>query len=212
MVSMNDGFLWSAEPLVRQLDAWTREWHESDPGEDAGNTPWQRWLRALHRTNFALWHLEDEARDPAAADAKIAAAKRAIDRVNQQRNDAMERIDEALLQELNAHRLPLQSADLHSEAPGQMLDRLSILTLKLWHTVEEIERCGVPESHVERNRKRLAILRVQRANLAACLDRFWRDIFAGRLRFEVYRQLKMYNDPDLNPVLYSRQPPPAEKK
>ena len=115
---MNDGFLWSAEPLVRQLDAWTRDWHESDPGEDPGSTQWQGWLRALHRTNFALWHLEDEARDPGAADAKIAAAKRAIDRVNQQRNDAMERIDEAVLQELNAHRLPLQSADLHSEAPG----------------------------------------------------------------------------------------------
>lgn len=208
---MTAGLSWNAEPVLRQLEAWTRAWHDAPPPDDADTAGFTERLCALHRANFALWHREDEARDPQATDAVIAAAKRTIDRINQQRNDAMERLDEGLLEELLTHQLPAPSAELHSEPPGLMLDRLSILTLKIWHTLEEIERPGSPAGHAERNRARLAVLRLQRANLATCLDRFWRDIFAGRLRFEVYRQLKMYNDPELNPVLY-RSAPTAEKK
>ena len=83
-----------------------------------------------------------------------------------------------------------------------MIDRLSILALKIFHTREEIERAGAPEGHAERNRERLRLLTEQRDDLVACLDRLWAEVLAGRRRFKVYRQLKMYNDPTLNPAIY----------
>jgi len=86
-----------------------------------------------------------------------------------------------------------------------ILDRLSILSLKRYHTLEEIERQDAPRGHKGRNQERLAILQSQRNDLAECLDRLWRKVLRGELRFRLYRQLKMYNDRDLNPVLY-RQP------
>ncbi len=107
-----------------------------------------------------------------------------------------------LLEELARHNLPNPQAELHSETPGMMLDRLSILSLKRFHTVEEINRAEAPPGHDRRNRERLAILEAQRGDLAACLDRLWQHVLRGELRFQLYRQLKMYNDPDLNPVLY----------
>ena len=83
-----------------------------------------------------------------------------------------------------------------------MIDRLSILALKIYHTREEADRSGAPDGHSERNRDRLAILEEQRADLAACLDALWRETLAGARRFKLYRQLKMYNDPSLNPAIY----------
>jgi hypothetical protein len=83
-----------------------------------------------------------------------------------------------------------------------MIDRLSILALKIYHTREEAERAGAPAGHAERNLERLAILEEQRADLAACLDALWRETLAGTRRFKLYRQLKMYNDPSLNPAIY----------
>jgi hypothetical protein len=88
-----------------------------------------------------------------------------------------------------------------------MIDRLSILALKIFHTREEVERASAaPAGHAERNRERLAILEEQRADLAACLDDLWQATLAGTRRFKLYRQLKMYNDPTLNPAIY-RNPP-----
>jgi hypothetical protein len=91
---------------------------------------------------------------------------------------------------------------LHSETPGLMIDRLSILSLKIYHTREEAERSDAPAGHVQRNLERLAILEEQRSDLAACLDALWRETLAGTRRFKLYRQLKMYNDPSLNPAIY----------
>jgi hypothetical protein len=85
-----------------------------------------------------------------------------------------------------------------------MIDRLSILALKLFHTREEMERAGAPAGHTERNRERLAILTGQRADLAGCLVRLWEETLAGTRRFKLYRQLKMYNDPSLNPAVYRK--------
>ena len=84
-----------------------------------------------------------------------------------------------------------------------MIDRLSILALKIYHTREEAERANAPAGHAQRNLDRLAILEEQRAGLAACLDALWGEILAGTKRFKLYRQLKMYNDPSLNPAVYS---------
>jgi hypothetical protein len=98
--------------------------------------------------------------------------------------------------------LPNPAAELNSESPGLMIDRLSILSLKIHHTREEAGRAGAPPDHAERNLERLAILQEQRADLVACLEALWRETMAGTRRFKLYRQLKMYNDPALNPAIY----------
>jgi hypothetical protein len=100
--------------------------------------------------------------------------------------------------------LPASAADLHSESPGLIVDRLSILSLKIFHTREEAERADAPEGHRERNSERLAILEEQRADLAGCLEALWQETLAGTRRFKLYRQLKMYNDPSLNPAIYRK--------
>jgi len=92
---------------------------------------------------------------------------------------------------------------LNSESPGLIVYRLSILSLKIYHTREEAERKHAPIGHSDRNHERLAILEKQRRDLAGCLDVLWKEIMNGTRRFELYRQLKMYNDPTLNPAIYS---------
>ncbi len=87
-----------------------------------------------------------------------------------------------------------------------IIDRLSILALKIYHTREEAERPDAPPGHAERNRERLEILERQRADLAGCLDQLWRETLQGARRFKMYRQLKMYNDPSLNPAIYRKLP------
>jgi hypothetical protein len=158
---------------------------------------------AHHRANFDLWHEEDKVRGPGASDAAIARLKRSIDALNQTRNDLVEAIDRAFLA---AAGVQAPAAPLHSESPGLILDRLSVLALKLYHTAEEAHRPTASEAHRQRNLARLDLLREQRADLAACLDRLWQDVLAGRRRFKLYRQLKMYNDPDLNPAVYAHKP------
>lgn len=153
---------------------------------------------AQHRANFDLWHEEDKARCPGASDAEITRVKHAIDSLNQRRNDLMEKIDLWLLDHLEQN----ESAPLHSETPGIMIDRLSILALKIYHTREETHRDSATETHRQRNRRRLAQLEEQRADLAACLDALWAEVLAGTRRFKLYRQMKMYNDPELNPAMY----------
>jgi uncharacterized protein DUF4254 len=98
------------------------------------------------------------------------------------------------------------AAELHSETPGLMVDRLSILSLKLFHTREELERVNAPPGHRARNQERLDLLIEQRGDLEGCLERLWQQVCAGQRRFKLYRQLKMYNDPELNPAIYSRKP------
>lgn len=186
---------------VVAFDHWSERWHKESFAPSA-TTPFTSLLEALHRANFELWHEEDKARDPGADNSAIAGAKRSIDVVNQRRNDLIERCDAFLLEELAREGLPNPQAELHSETPGLMLDRLSILSLRRYHTLEEIARVEAPEGHRERNRDRLEILARQRTGLAECLDRLWRQVLRGERRFQLYRQLKMYNDPDLNPVLY----------
>jgi Protein of unknown function (DUF4254) len=160
-----------------------------------------------HRANFDLWHIEDEARTPGATDGDLAHVKRRIDTTNQLRNDLAEDLDRALLDWLAVRGLPHPDAPLHSESPGLIIDRLSILALKIYHTREESVRPSAPPGHVERNQGRLAVLEEQRADLAHCLDALWRDTLAGTRRFKLYRQMKMYNDPTLNPAIYGKATP-----
>jgi hypothetical protein len=116
----------------------------------------------------------------------------------------MEELDRATQSWLEERGLPNPAAPLHSESPGLIIDRLSILALKIYHTREEAERPDAPAGHATRNRERLAILEEQRDDLAGCLDALWRETLKGSRRFKLYRQLKMYNDPSLNPAIYGK--------
>lgn len=178
------------------LNAATTRWHHETPHPDGP-------VLDLHHANFELWHLEDQARDTTSGDASVAATKRCIDSVNQRRNNTVEAIDAALLRALNAQHLPAPEAPLHSETPGQMLDRLSILALKIYHTEFEALRADATGTHREQNAQRAIALREQQHDLASCLTALWADLLNRRRRFKLYRQMKMYNDPSLNPVLYS---------
>jgi hypothetical protein len=207
--------LLSADAVATLHDRLTELWHQA-PSEGQSEPEYRSGfiesVAEQHLANFELWHIEDQARAPRASDREIADLKRAIDRTNQLRNDLMERCDSILLEALDAEGLPSSDAELHSESPGLMLDRLSILALKIFHTREEVDRPNAPEGHAERNRERLALLEMQRDDLAGCLDRLWRQVIGGERRFKVYRQLKMYNDATLNPAVYMRPEKKEAKK
>jgi hypothetical protein len=195
---------WHAQPVEAGLDMTSSTDQRRAPLATDVSADWLARVAKQHRANFDLWHIEDEARAPGASDSALAEVKRRIDRTNQLRNDLAEELDHALLEWLAPQGLPSMVAPLNSESPGLMIDRLSIQALKIYHTREEAERPGAPAGHAERNRERLAILQEQRADLARCLDSLWQGTLAGARQFKVYRQLKMYNDPSLNPAIYRK--------
>jgi Protein of unknown function (DUF4254) len=176
------------------------------------------WIQANHRNNSLLWAEEDLARRTTVPDAEIAANKRAIDRYNQARNDATERVDELLLLALGlvdeasarsaspVSRVP-PGARLNSETAGSMIDRLSIMALKSKAMLEQTRRRDVDQAHVDASQAKWARLQEQRSDLGACLDALLAETAAGNAFFKVYRQFKMYNDPQLNPQLVRERPP-----
>ncbi len=174
------------------------------------------WIAVNHFHNRSLWAQEDLARRTQAPDAEIVANKRAIDRHNQARNDAIERIDEFLLSALGlvdpatiGSALPVSTvapgARLNSETAGSMLDRISILGLKIAAMREQTQRSDVDDAHRQACGERLQRLIQQRADLGACFDELLADARTGRAYFKVYRQFKMYNDPRLNPALVAER-------
>jgi len=157
-----------------------------------------RAIQENHRLNDLLWKEEDLARRRRVPDSEIAANKRAIDRYNQQRNDSIERIDEILLKRFSAK----ESSRLSSETPGAIIDRLSILSLKIHHMRMQTRRKDVDRAHIEGCAAKLDRLTEQRTDLAFCFDRLLGECARGETRFKIYRQFKMYNDPTLNPAIY----------
>lgn len=160
-----------------------------------------------HGFNFLLWHEEDIARSPNVGDHKIAQVKRAIDSYNQQRNDGIEKLDDWITDDLGSKRIgALDGARLNSETPGSVIDRLSILSLRMFHLEEQTERRDATPEHIRSVRHKVAICRMQHADLSQSLTELLADIYAGKKRHRTYRALKMYNDPALNPYLYENQP------
>ena len=182
-------------------DRWLTQpdWDAEGPAAQAQGV-WSH-IEHNHRCNCRLWKEEDQARRRNVPDSAIAANKRNIDAFNQQRNDSIEKIDECLLAQLAEVELNA-AVRLYSESAGSMIDRLSIVALKVFHMRTQTERSDAPQAHIETSRARFARLVEQRTDLAACFDALLGDCLTGRARFKVYRQFKMYNDPAFNPYLY----------
>ena len=189
--------------LERQLKE-VEQWHEELPQDDSSESAdFPSLVSTQHQVNFELWHQEDLARDPDVSDSKIAGVKRAIDVLNQRRNDLIEQLDQFLVNVLSRENVnTTDQTELNSETPGSMIDRLSINALKIYHMNEEIQREDVAESHREKCFGKLYVLQEQREDLRQCLDKLLVDLSTGKKRLKVYQQMKMYNDESLNPVLY----------
>jgi len=158
----------------------------------------------LYRKNWVdavQWHLEDIIRDPRIDPVEALAIKRRIDRSNQVRTDMVEYVDSYLLDKYREIE-PLPDARLNTETPAWAIDRLSILALKIYHMRQEVLRTDVDEAHREACRAKLDVLLAQRDDLSRAIEELIDDIEAGRKYMKTYKQMKMYNDPALNPVLY----------
>jgi hypothetical protein len=198
VIALHDGLLATAgwpqtEPAPRDEGLWT-------------------WIQTNHRFNCRLWAEEDLARRTTVGAEDIAANKRAIDGFNQARNDATERVDEILLTALGLvdaasarTNAPVSTvpagARLNSETAGSIIDRMSIMALKVHAMRAQTLRRDVDAEHIASSQEKLARLLAQRADLGGCLDALIADAQAGRAYFKVYRQFKMYNDPRFNPEL-----------
>lgn len=186
--------------LELQLQKVT-EWHnEMKLSEE--NLPW-KFIEENTHWNFMLWHEEDIARIKDIDPMRIVEAKRNIDKYNQARNNAMEKIDEWVLSFLESNQIQ-PGAKIHSETPGMMIDRLSIMTLKKYHMQEEVDRPDASEEHKNKCADRVKVLSEQMSDLSEALADVFNALQNSTLRFKVYRQFKMYNDPSLNPQLYKR--------
>lgn len=194
--------------LVKKINelhrATVARWHEQEL-----DNPFEEFLETVcrqHQLNFLLWHEEDIARSPDVGNDRIAAVKRAIDRYNQQRNDWIERIDEAILRELARKSVrPATGARRNTETPGSAIDRLSIMALRIYHLGEQVDRTDASDEHRQSVRGKLNLCHRQQEDLSASLADLLADIFAGRKELRLYRQMKMYNDPSLNPFLYKNK-------
>lgn len=161
----------------------------------------------LYRKNWidtVQWHYEDLIRDPHIDPANALVLKRKIDASNQERTDLVEYIDSYFLQKYHSVQV-LSGATINTESPAWAIDRLSILALKIYHMREEAMRENAEPAHREACRQKLEVLLVQKEDLSAAIDQLLNDIEAGRKYMKVYKQMKMYNDEELNPVLRERK-------
>ena len=199
-------FMFKASELLEQQLNEVVQWHVKAPEPDyveASDFP--NLVSMQHYVNFELWHQEDMARDPDAPDSKIAAVKRAIDVLNQRRNDMIEQMDQYLLDALQSKNIKYTAdAEMNSETPGSIIDRLSINALKIYHMDEEIQRLDVTDEHRKKCSGKLSVLQDQRNDLKKSLETLLVDLSSGKKRLKVYQQMKMYNDENLNPVLYQK--------
>ena len=161
-------------------------------------------LYAKNWIDTVQWHLEDIIRDPQIDPVEALKIKRRIDRSNQDRTDMVEYIDSYLLEKYRDVR-PAADARLNTETPAWAIDRLSILALKIYHMTVEARRADVDPAHREACARKLEVLLTQQTDLSRAIEELIEDIEAGRKYMKTYKQMKMYNDPALNPVLYAQK-------
>ncbi len=150
------------------------------------------------------WHLEDIIRDPQIDPVEALALKRRIDRSNQERTDLVETIDSYFYTRYH-NIVPAEDASINTESPAWAIDRLSILALKIYHMQEQVDRTDASAEHKAQCQKKLDVLLEQRVDLSSAIDQLLADIEAGHKYMKVYKQMKMYNDPSTNPVLYGKK-------
>lgn len=185
------------------------DYHVTDNVDMPINNPYERdsidnrlYLKCWIDT--VQWHLEDIIRDPHIDPMEALGIKRRIDRSNQDRTDLVEQIDSYFRQKYS-DVTPLPDARLNTESPAWAVDRLSILALKIYHMREQTQRTDASEEHKARCQAKLNVLLEQQKDLSLAIDQLLEDIEEGRKYMKVYRQMKMYNDPSTNPVLYSKK-------
>ena len=186
-----------------------RDYHLTDNIDTPINNPYERgaidyslymkcWIDTVQ------WHLEDIIRDPHINSDDALALKRRIDRSNQDRTDLVEEID-TYFRTQYSEVVPQPEARLNTESPAWAVDRLSILALKIYHMKEQAERAEATADHRRKCAGKLAVLQEQQKDLSLAIDQLIEDIAEGRKYMKVYRQMKMYNDPSTNPILYGRK-------
>ena len=195
-----------SEQCFRIFEQATKAYHETNSVDATVRNPYavksiEFYLYLKNWIDAVQWHLEDIIRDPAIDPVKALAIKRRIDKSNQDRTDLVELIDSFFLDKYK-HVKVLPNATINTESPAWAVDRLSILTLKIYHMREEVERADATPEHKERCERKLAVLLEQKKDLSLALDQLLTDIHDGKKYMKVYKQMKMYNDPSLNPVLY----------
>jgi len=187
----------------------TEHYHEFDNDDATPRNPYQEGTieDLLFRKNWidaVQWHLEDIIRDPDIEPEEALKIKRRIDKSNQNRTDLVESIDDYFLEKYkNVEVLP--DATINTESPAWAIDRLSILALKIYHMETEVAREDASAEHLDKCNRKLAVLLQQREDLSSAIDQLIADIEAGRKYMKTYKQMKMYNDPALNPVLYKNK-------
>ena len=198
-----------AEQCNTIFDGATIEYHRNDNIDAKAENPYsdgsiehdlfvKNWIDAVQ------WHMEDIIRDPDINPVEALQLKRRIDRSNQERTDLVERIDTYFRNKYSEVK-PLPTATINTESPAWAIDRLSILALKIYHMRLEVERTDADEQHRSKCEAKLAVLLEQRKDLTTAIDQLLDDIAAGRKYMKVYCQMKMYNDPATNPVLYAKK-------
>ena len=191
------------------FDEVVKLYHVTDDVDAAFSNPFEEGTieNSLARKNWidaVQWHLEDIIRDENIDPVEALALKRRIDRSNQDRTDLVEEIDTYFRQQF-AEVTVLPDASINTESPAWAIDRLSILALKIWHMREQTERNDADAAHIAKCRAKLDVLLEQRVDLTTAIDQLLDDIAAGRKFMKVYMQMKMYNDPETNPVLYGKK-------
>ena len=185
------------------------DYHVTDNVDTPINNPYERnsienrlYLKCWIDT--VQWHLEDLIRDPHIDPIEALHLKRRIDRSNQDRTDLVEQID-SYFRQLYSDVKVLDNATINTESPAWAIDRLSILALKIYHMKEQTEREDALEDHRQKCQAKLNVLLEQQIDLSTAIDQLLEDIQSGRKYMKVYRQMKMYNDPSTNPVLYNNK-------
>ena len=199
----------STAPILPIFNQAIADYHKHDDVDHPCENPYERLTIEWYLYNKAWidtvqWHLEDLIRDPNIDPVEALALKRRIDKSNQDRTDLVEMIDEYYWQLFHQVE-PLPTATLNTESPAWAIDRLSILQLKLYHMKAEVERADVDEAHKAKCQAKLDVLMEQNVDLCTAIDQLMECYKTGEKVMKVYKQMKMYNDPALNPVLYGQK-------
>ncbi len=199
----------TAQEFYQVFEMATKAYHVADDVDAAVENPFnegtiEHTLFEKNMIDAVQWHLEDIIRNPEIDPAEALAIKRRIDASNQRRTDRVEELDDWFLAQFK-DVTPAAGAGINTETPAWALDRLSILALKIYHMEQEVARKDASAEHLARCARKLEVLRAQFGDLTTSIDRLLDDLSTGRKYMRTYKQMKMYNDPDTNPVLYGKK-------